>query len=334
MAKTSGSQVNIGIGIEVTAGTAVAAAIFPKWSAFSMNPIVEKALFNSIRGVRNESSNSRIARKYGEGSLSVVPNVEIAAYLFRLALGGTVVTSLLETGVWEHTISEQNTNASMKTFTLLSEEGAIVTARYANCVVNNWSLEVSEAYASMTIDILSGYPDTGTVTEAFTEETEFGFSDAEIRFGTSVSNAQAASATPLKSITLNGANNILLDEAFLSGSEEPVAGGIIPGRQKITGSYSLHFEDTTELAKYKANTKNACVIRLTGALIGATKYEQIEIDLARLVLIGPPKEFNVDGLLVLNQEFEVEYNATETFAIEVLIQNEEANAADAVYTPS
>lgn len=334
MAKTSGTQVNIGLGIEVTAGTAVAAAIYPKWLDFSMNPIVEKSLLTAARGVRNESSDSMIKRKYGQGSLSVVPNVEIAPYLLRLALGGTVATALLETGVYQHTISEQNSNASHKSFTLLSEEGAIITEKYANCIINTLAIEVSDDYAKMTADIIGKYPDTGTVTEAYTEETEFAYHQTTIKFGTSVTNAASQSATPVKSISLNINNNVMLDEAFMSGSNEALAGSIIPGRQKVSGSYVLHFEDTTELDKYKANTKNAAVIQMTGALIGATKYEEITINLARLVLTKPPKEFSIDGLLILTQDFEVEYNATETYAIQSLVTNEEANAGDATYTPA
>ena len=79
----------MGIGIEATAGTAVAATVFPKWSELSLQAVVEKTMLKSARGIRNETSDSRIRRKYSKGSLGVVPNVKNAAPLFYLALGSS-----------------------------------------------------------------------------------------------------------------------------------------------------------------------------------------------------------------------------------------------------
>lgn len=334
MVKTAGRQVNVGIGIEVTPGTAVAPAIFAKWQDFAMNPVSEKLLLNSARGVRNESSDSKIVKKYGEGSVGFVMDVEIAAYFLRLALGGAVTTAEDEVGVYTHTMDELNTNASMKTFTVTSEEGGIVTEQYSNCVVNNWTIEFSDGWVNCTMDIISKFPASSSLTESYAEETELVYSDATLKFGTSVTNAESASATPVKSFSLSGANNVMLDESFLSGSNEPVSGCVIPGNQKITGNYSIHFEDTTELDKYKANTKNALVMSAVGASIGATEQEEVKIKLARIVLTSPPKEFNIDGLIVLNQEFEVEYNSSEGYAIKAEVTNEEANSGGTVYTPA
>jgi len=331
MSKTGGTQVQIGLGIESAAApnVAVAETIFPKWADYSLQAVAEKEMFVSARGVRNESSNSYIKRKYSAGSIGVVPNVEIAPYFFNLALG-SLSTAEAETGVYEHTITVQNLNATMVTATITTEEGAIQTAQYTNCVVDSLNLEVSDGYAKMTAEIIGGFPSTDTIAEAYTVETEFAYPDMTAKFGTDVADAGGNSALPLKSFTLNIANNIQLDEAFLSGSNEIVSGGLVRGRLKLTGSYSLHFEDTVELAKYKANTKNALIVSFIGANIGATEAEEIEIQLAKLVLTSPPVEYNIDGLLILTQEFEVEYGATDG-DITVIVTNEEANAGDAVY---
>lgn len=326
MAKISGTQVNIGIGIEATPGTAVAATHYPKWSEFSVQGIAEKALFTSQRGVRNVASDSMIRRKYSSGSLAVVPNGDIAAPLFYLALGSKSTSGPTD-GTYSHTFSVQNANASMKTATILAEDGGIVTERYANCVINTLGLEVSDGFAKLTAALLGGFPDTGSVTESFAQESEYAYHQMAVQFGTSLSNAAGQSATPLKSFNLSINNNVLIDEAFLSGSNEPVAGGFIAGRLEVTGSYSLHFADTTELAKYKANTKNACIVTFTGAVTGGgSTNESIAIKLGRLVLTGEPKEYNIDGLVILNQEFTVEYEATDK-EIQVVVVNDTASYA-------
>src|SRR5829696_6162653 len=96
MALTGGTQVSVGIGIEATPGTAVAATHFPKWSEFSIQGVSEKELMQSQRGVRNMSSDSMIKRKYSQGDVAVVPNGDIAPIFFYLALGSKSSASVVD----------------------------------------------------------------------------------------------------------------------------------------------------------------------------------------------------------------------------------------------
>ncbi len=326
MSKTSGTQTNVGIGIETTPGTAVAATHFPKWNELSLQAIVEKEMLTSQRGVRNMSSDSMIKRRYGAGSIGLVPNGDIFPIFAYLALGSKSSASVVD-GTYTHTFTVQNDNASMKTATILVENGAIESTRFANCVVNTLGLEVSDAYAKMTAGILGGFPDTGSVTESFSQENEYAYHQMTVKFGTSLSNAAGNSATPLKALSLSLNNNVQIDEAFLSGSNSPAAGAWCSGRLEITGEYAVHFSDTTELAKYRANTKNAAIITFTGAVTGGgTTPETITIKLGRLVLTGEPIEYNLDGLLVLKQKFTVEFEATDK-EMQVVVVNDTATYA-------
>lgn len=331
MAKTAGTQVSVGLGIESYAapGTAVAETTFIPWLEFSMQGIAEKSHLISARGIRNTSSNSMIKRKYAQGSFSFVPNVKNMPYALSLALGG-VASSGVSDSAYTHTFTVNNTNATPRTATVTVEEGAIQTAQYVNCVCNSLNFEVSDDYAKTTIELIGKFPSTDTISESFSTETEFAYHQYTAKFGTSLSNAAGQTATPLKSFSLNINNNVQLDEAFLSGSNEVAAGGFVNGRLEITGSYSLHFSDTTELAKYKANTKNAMIVTFEGALIGATSKETIQFKLGKLVLTKAPVEYNLDGLLILTQEFTVEYDATDLEMTAVVI-NKVENATAKVY---
>ncbi len=324
MARTSGTQTNIGIGIESTPGTAVAATHFPKWAELSLQGVSEKAPLTSQRGVRNMSSDSMIRRKFSQGSIAVVPNGDIAPIFFYLALGSKATTGPTD-GTYSHTFSVQNANASMKTATILKEDGSIVTERFANCVVNELTLEASDSWARLMASILGGYPDTGSVTESFSQENEYAYHQMAVKFGTSLSNAASQNATPLKSFQLNIKNNVLQDEAFLSGSNQPVAW--VAGRFEASGSYALHFSDTTELDKYKANTKNAAIITFTGAVTGGgSTPESITIKLGRLVLNKEPLVYQLDGITVLQQEFTVEFEATDK-EVQVVVVNDTSSYA-------
>lgn len=334
MAKTAGTQVLLGLGIESLAapGIAVAEAVFIPWTEYSMQGIAEKSMFNAARGVRNMASNSMIKRKYSQGSVGFVPNVKVMPYFLSLALG-SVSSSGVSDSAYTHTFTVQNTNATPRTATLTCEEGAIETTQYLNCVCNSLNIEVSDDYAKCTAELIGQFPGSDTISESFSQNTEFAYHQMTAKFGTSLSNAAGNSATPLKSFNLSINNNVLLDEAFLSGSNEITDGALVMGRLQITGSYSLHFENTTELAKYQANTKNALIVTFEGALIGSSSKETIQFKLGRLVLTKPPQEFNIDGLIVLNQEFEVEYEATDVELTAIVI-NAINNASTHVYDPS
>jgi hypothetical protein len=331
MAKTSGTQVAVGLGIESAAapGVSVAETVYFPWTDYSMQGIAEKSMFNAARGIRNISSNSMIKRKYAQGSIGFVPDVKTMPYALALAMG-SVSSSTISDSAYTHTFTINNTNSTPRTATLTTKAGAIETATYLNTVCNALNFEVSDDYAKCTLDLIGQFPGTDTLSESYTQETQFAYHQYKAKFGTSVSNAASASATPLKSFKLNLKNNVLLDEAFLSGANTITAGNLVNGRLEITGSYSLHFSDTTELAKYRANTKNALIVSFTGSLIGASSLETITFKLGRLVLTAPPIEHNLDGLLVLNQEFTVEYDATDVELTAVVINNVN-NASTHVY---
>ena len=331
MAKTSGTQTNIGLGIESYAapGTAVAETVFIPWQEFSLQGVSEKAHFTSARGIRNTSSNSFIKRKYSQGSIGFIPNVKTMPYALALALG-SVSSSAISDSAYTHTFTVNNTNATPRTATLTIEEGAIQTVQYVNCVCNSLNFEVSDEYAKCTVELFGKFPGSDTISESYANETEFAYHQYTAKFGTSLSNAGSASATPLKAFTLKINNNVQIDEAFLSGSNEITSGNLVNGRLEVTGSYTLHFESTTELAKYQANTKNALIVTFEGSLIGSTSKETIQWKLGRLVLTKPPVEYNIDGLLILTQEFTVEYESTD-LEVQGIVINNVNNASTHVY---
>lgn len=322
MAKIAGRQVEIGIGIETAAGTPVAAADYFKWDSFSMQSMVDKVMLNSARGIRNEHSNSIIAKRYGKGSLEFSPTVDIFPYVLGMALGSrSSGTHAGETTVYDHTFTIQNANASMKTATLLVKQGGVQVERYANCVVDTLDLTVQKDLIKCKLGLIGAFPDTSTLTPSYTQDTIFSRNQMTVKFGTSLAAAAGNSVTPLVEFTLSLANNVLFEDAFLSGSSDPAAGAFIAGKLNIKGSYTIQFADTVELAKYQANTLNAMIVSLTGAQIGVvTTAELIKISLGRLVLTGAPLQYNLDGITYVKQTFEVQYDATDK-EMAVLVTN-------------
>jgi hypothetical protein len=440
MAKIGGRQVEVGIGIETTPGTPVAAANYFKWDSFSMQAESVKTILTSSRGIRNKNSNSQIVKQYGKGSIEFVPTVDMLPYILGLTLGSrsSAAASGESTGAYDHTFTIQNANASMKTATLLVAQGSVATERYSNCVVDSFDLTIEKDLAKCKVGILSAFPDTGTISSSYTQDTMFTRNQMFAQFGTTLANAAGTAAfttltstgtnpadgdtiligtfngptivytfktaltgaayeifigasasvtldniksaindtgtegtnygfnttahpsvvattktattllitanqsgtagnsitttktgtqlsftagtlasgagtapTPLVGFTFSLSNAVLLEDAFLSGSAQPVAGGFIAGPLTIKGSYTLQFSDTVELAKYKSNTAYAMIMTLKGAQIGLVSQEKIQLKLGRLVLTKPPVEYQIDGIVLLKQEFEVLYDGTD-----------------------
>lgn len=440
MTKIGGRQVEIGIGIETVAGTPVAATDYLKWESFSFQAMSDKVLLNSARGIRNQVSNSIISKQYGKGSVEFVPTTDIMPYIMGLVMGSRSSGSAAgeTTGAYDHTFTVQNANASMKTATLFVMQGGVATERYANCVADSFDITVEKDLAKVKVGFLGAFPDTGSITSSYTQDTLFSRNEMVASFGASLTAAAgtkafstitssgvaatnndtvvignfngpaitytlkttltgaayevllgaaatntldnlksaingtagagttygigtskhpsvvastktattllvtanqpgtignaitttetavtlswtgavlasgaAAEATPLVGFTLSVNNSVLLEDAFLSGSAQPATGGFIAGPLSIKGSYTVQFNDTTEVAKYKANTNQAMIVSLNGAAIGLVSQEKIQFKIGRLVLSKAPVEYQLDGITLIKQEFEAQYDATD-----------------------
>lgn len=336
MGMIGGTEVSVGLGIESYAapGTAVAAALSPLWDTFSLQGVVEKSILKGQRGIRIEGSNSIIRRKYSKGSIAFVPNIKNMPYFLSLAMGScATATASGESVVYEHTFTMNNSNATPRTATFLVKEGGTQVERYTNVVVDKLAFECSDDYAKVTCDLIGKYPDTSTLSPSFLQETEMAYTNMTVKFGTSLSAAAGNSATKVKMFKFELSNNVQMDEAFNSGSADISAGGLVFGRAQIKGSYSLQFTDTTELAKYKANTTNACLVSLQGGAIGSSETEEILFKFGRLVLTKEPLEFNLDGIVTISQEFEVTYDSTDK-EMTAVVTNLIANSTNATYAPA
>lgn len=103
----------------------------------------------------------------------------------------------------------------------------------------------------------------------------------------------------------------------------------MPG--KVEGQGSRVLKDISK--SYRANTKNAALVSFLGAAIGVAENEEILIKIGRMVLTKPPLEFNIDGLVILTQEFTAEYEATDK-ELQVVVTNLQANGSGARYNPA
>lgn len=336
--RIGGRQVEVGIGIESLAapGTAVAEAHFFKWAEASIQGVSEKDTLKSARGIRIANSDSFIKRKYGRGTLKFVATPVNMPFVLSLLLGSvaTATNADASTLVFDHTFTVQNTNATPRTATITIKQGGIQVQQMTGCVVEKFSLSIQDGYAEVTVEFIGTYPGSDTVTPSYAVETNYTYVNSSIKFGVSLSAAAGNSATKIKAFTLEATNNFQTDDGFLFGSNGLVTGGLTMGPLAINGSYMLPFEDTTELAKYLGNTENRALLYMTGTTtIGTSAVDQVLIKIGPMVLTKEPLEFPIDGIAMVNQEFNVRYDATDK-ELQAVVTNLVANASGATYNPA
>lgn len=338
MARLGGRQNEVGIGIESLAapGVAVAEAHSLQWNEITIQGHSEKEFFKSARGLRIENSDSFIRRKFGRGTVKFVPTHVNMPFMLSLLLG-SVSTGANADGsgnVYDHTFTVQNSNASPRTATLTVKNGSIVVSQLLNAVMDKLSISVKDGYAEATAEFIGKYPISDTFTASYTADDKATYNNTTVKFGTSLSNASGNSATPLKSFDLEVQNSYLFDDAFLFGSNDIITGGLTMGPLSVSGAYSLPFADTTELNKYLANTKNAALFSMQGTTtIGTGELGEVLIKLGKLVLNKEPLTHPINGISMVEQEFEVEYDSTDK-EIQAVVTNLVSNAAGSPYSPA
>ena len=322
-----GRQPFVGIGIEGTPGSAVAASKYLPFVTCTIRGKQDPLTDEAAKGVREKVWGAILGPKHGEGDIEVYVDAENAPYLLYPALGAkSTTTASGETAVWEHTITRKASNPP-KTMTVIYND-SVDTRKYVYATVNNMELNVSDGLATISTSILSKFPATGTGTQGITEERVLAFKDYTIKFGSGATGTAAlaaaagASASPVRSFTLRINNNA--EVQYLSGDND--AAQISWGPLEIDGEYVLFYETTTQRIHYEtllngADPVKAMIVTFTGDSIGNAETEEIEIRIPNFHIKERGVDTGVAGFITENPTFVAEYDPTETKSIQVKITN-------------
>jgi len=326
-----GRQAFVGVGIESSAGDAVAAAKYLPFVTCTLRGIQEAIVDEAAKGIRERVWGAITGQKHGEGDIEIYADAENVPYLLYPALGScSSTTAGGETAVWEHTITRKSSNPP-KTVTVIYNDTQD-TRKYVYGVVNTLELTVSDGLATISAGILSKFPATGTGTQAVTEERVLAFKDYTIKFGSGATGTAAlaaaalATASPVRSFTVRTNNNA--EVQYLSGTNDVTQ--ISMGQLEIDGDYTLFYESTTQRIHYEtllngSDPVKAMIVTFTGDAIGVAEYEEIEIRIPNFYL----KERGVDtapaGFITESPSFVAKYDPTEAKSIQIKVTNTEAS---------
>lgn len=331
MSVKTGREPFVGVGIEGTPGSAVAASKYLPFVTCTIRGMQEPIVDEAAKGIRERVWGAITGPKHGEGDLEIYADVENAPYLLYAALGGiSSGTASGESAVYEHTITRKASNPP-KSLTIIHNDTQD-TRKYVYSVINTLEFNVSDGLATISASILSKFPTTGTGTQAVTEERILAFKDYTVKFGSGANGtaalAAAVSASPkeIRSFTLRINNNA--EVQYLSGDND--AAQVSMGQLEIDGEYILFYEDTTERDHYEtllesSDPVKAMIITFSGDSIGSAETEEIEIRIPNFHLRERATDTSIAGFITENPTFVAEYDPTETKSIQIKVTNQTAS---------
>jgi len=326
-----GTSAYIGVGLESSAGTAVVASKYIPFVTCTIKGVQEPLFDESGKGVREKNFGAITGKKHGEGDLEIYIDAENAPYLLYPALGSiSSSTASGETLVFEHTITRKNTNPP-KTLTVIYND-SVDTRKYRYGTINTAELNVSDGLATLSTNILSKSPSSGTATQAITAERILAFKDYTIKLGSSTTGtlalaaAASATATPVRSFKLNINNNA--EAHYLSGDQD--AAHIAVGQLEITGEFVLFYETTTERVFYEtmldgASPIRAMIVSFTGDSIGSAETEEIEIRIPNFKVNDRTTDAGVGSFITETVSFTAMYDVDEAKSIQLKVTNTTAS---------
>jgi hypothetical protein len=299
----------LGIGVEAVAGTAVTPT---HWIQFEGAPKVQdKYEYKNIesgRGRVEKSSNQKLMKTSGEGSIEMILDETISVIPFGLILGST--SSASAGAKYAHTITIANSNTP-KTATVVLDRVQDVR-KFSNAVINQLDLKVSDGFASLKIGFISKESASGTATASYLSTTQFSFKEMTAKFGNDITTAAASSAIPLSGVDLTIKREA--EAIFQSGSSSIQK--IAYKTLETSGNYSLLFESVTERDKYLANTANALILTFTDA-----NGFIVQLTLPKILLSNWEPSNTLDDIVTQTADFTAHYDSTQGESIRAVITN-------------
>lgn len=310
---------NLALGVEDSFGTPVAVSAYGEVDSVEIKHDKEITVVDDTAGTRKG------ARKVVEGAQKVSGTVKGNAYAafmgfwLKGALGSVnSAASGTETLVYKHTISQAT---SLPSFTLVEDRGNSEYVRWTSAVVKSLKMSAKDKLVEMSVAVDCYDEDAGSAyvpTQA--TEDPFVFHQVTVGFGAAIAAARTAvSATPKAILGWDFEYDNQTQTSHASGSKR--AYRIDPKVAKIKFTFSCFFDNATQRDAYRNVTKQAAVLRITGASIGAISYYQLDIELPSIYYTSQSVEYKAGNLLEEKCEMVGLYDDTATHAIQALLYN-------------
>lgn len=322
MTKLIGRQVAVGIGREATRGTAVAPDYWLPWMEATIETRIERALNESSIARLEDSDGADLVSKWGEGTIKGKMKDESFGLLL-LSLFGTDTPSEVETGVYDHVYSiEQTTQHDSLT---IAVKDANIDEAYPNSVIDSIKLDgelgnyvmaeasfmgLAEASASNTVSIAS--------------ERDFVPQMIEFKHATNQAGLDGASAVAIRNFSIELRQNVMREDVLGVASGEP--SDILNQSFVIEGTITLVHDGATFEDLQNDDTYQAIRLKMTHTeTIGAASKPTLTIDLHRAKLFDYERNLTQNDLVEESFSFKAYYSLTDSLMTTLTLRNEVAS---------
>lgn len=319
MTKIIGRTGAIGIGIEATKGTPVAAQYWIPVEGYSYDDKVEKIKNESAMGRIEEMNASNIIKRWGEGDYDgkIFLN-SVGAEL--VALFGQSPTSVQRavTGVYDHSFALLNNN-NHKSLTLAYKD-AVEEESFPFAMIDSWSLDVAvDDYVKRTVSLMGKKSGAASHTPAFVNEVEFIPSQVSFKMATNQAGLAAASAINVTHFSMEVKKNV--ETIHVLGSDEPQ--DIVNKQFNVTGSIDLYFEDASYKTIVMSDLKKALRIQMKDLTtdLGAGHNPELYFDLNQVTFDEYERTWSSNDPLAQTLSFEALFNMTDAAMITARLTN-------------
>lgn len=320
MTKYIGRRIGAGIGKEGTRGTADAIDFWLPWTALNHSDKANYAIDESAQNTILDSVGAEIVAEWAEGGYDALIGSEHFG-LVLLSLLGAVADAELggDAGVYDHTytLAETATHQAL-TFGIDQANG---DKAYALAMVQSLSLNFDRGkILDYTCNLMSKKGATAALTPAAVSEARFRPQDFTFKIAANLAGLGAANAVEVKSLTLDIAKNVELDDVL--GDVAPT--DILNKQVEVSGKVMLTYDATTYEDYFRGNTQRALEIELANSdvTIGAASNPTLTIQLAKVAFNEISFERGLNDIVAHELSFKALYSTSDSSFGNIVLRNE------------
>jgi len=319
MSEFIGRQIDFGIAVEGTRGTAesVAERNVRKVTA-NLTPKVEKVVDDTSFGRLEDSSRSRVVRKWSEGDIEGIIHADVIGFYLN-NLYGSLATTEIEIDVYSH-VFNLDQDIKHPSLTFFIKDAGVRQLKVPGGMVSSFEIQASvDSFVRYTANIMGRESETDASTyPALQTEYDFIGKDITVKIADTEAGLSGASALKLKDLNVSWETNAEAD--FVFGAYSP--NDIYNKQFSISGSFTKNFEDTTFEDLYNSDDFKYMSVVIIGDQEIGDEHPTLNLVMNKVSITEHERTSAPDDLVTESVSFKAFYNTADSKQSQMTIINE------------
>lgn len=314
-----GRRESVGIALETTAGTPVAAQVWYPHLALTMDQKTNTVANTSALGRVEDINDSVIVEEWSEGSLDGKIYGKSFGYLLANMFGTVAATTHSgETIIYDNTFTVNQSTGSIPAMTL-TRINPVITGQYAYAMQSDMEISVQQQdWVTFTSTLMSKARTSTSASASYTaNEPEFTSKDVTLKFASNLAGLTGATAVDFKSIKLKISRK--LERYTPVGAVDPTS--FDTDAFSVTGTITARYTDTTLEAIAAANTAQAMSLTIvnTAVTLGSAAHPSLTFTCPKVRLDPQTLDNKLDQTLTQTFNFHAELSMSDAYMIQAVL---------------